>query len=222
MSIVATDTPRAGARHNAARTPQTPTPTMRTIAAFERAVRRGYFAAMGEADAERFALGVSPDRVVGHLREAMRPQHMRPAVAGVLHLHDVALAAACIDGDAAAWTLLRNAAERSLVRAGASFQTGRHAVLRARRLLAEVAEATLGEGGASIDLRRYTGDAPLRAWLVERLMASIARELASTAGGRRSAQEGAADRLESTLRLLRAEALRERAPLRRVEGDPLD
>jgi hypothetical protein len=223
MSIVATDIPRSDRTAPAARATDTAGDERlaRTLRAFERAARAGYFRAMGEADTAHLALGVTPDRVIQHLREAMRPQHLRPAVAGVLHLADVALAAACIDADRAAWDLLRQRAERALVRAGASFHTGRHAVLRARRLLAEVEAATIAGERATVDLRRYAGDAPLRAWLVERLMAGIARDLATQSGGRRSSQEGAAGRLESTLRLLRAEALRERAPLRRAEGEPM-
>jgi len=185
----------------------------------ERALRLAYFHEMGGAPPELLALGVGPERVRRHLAEAMPGARLRPAMIAALHMRDVALAAACVDARPSAWALLRQRDERALIRAGESFQTGRHAALRARRLLAETEDATVAGAPGGVNLRRYAGDAPLRAWLVERLMAGIARDLASRSGGQCSSEEGAAGRLESTLRLLRAESIRRRVVLRRAAGE---
>lgn len=189
----------------------------------ERGIRRAYFACLASAEHDAHTLGVGPDRVIEHLRAALRPTSLRPSHARLLHLHDVALAAACVDGDTAAWRMLCEGAERSLIRAGVSFQTTTHAAVRARGLLAAVRESTLRNLDAPTNLRRYVGDAPLRGWLVERLMASIARELAERNSGRRCSMGKSAARIESTLRLLRSELLRARdehdpAPVTEIAG----
>jgi hypothetical protein len=210
--------------------PNTPAPLKRRRQApdafpksVERGIRRAYFACLAGGEHEAHDLGVGPDRVIEHLRAALRPTSLRPSHARLLHLHDVALAAACVDADPTAWRLLCEGAERPLIRAGVSFQTTTHAAVRARGLLAAVRESTLSNLDAPTNLRRYVGDAPLRGWLVERLMASIARELAERNNDRRCSMGKSAARIESTLRLLRSELLKARddddaAPVTEIAG----
>ena len=168
---------------------------------------RNFFASVGESELTIGALGVDPDRVMEHLTGAIRRAEIRPSAVELVHIRDVAIAAACVDGRPCAWSILENMAEKSLIRAAESFQTRRHATVWARNLMADVRRATMADEPVSLNLRRYAGDASLRGWLVERLLARIALDLADQ-GGRSGTRARSADRLGSTLKMLRSERVR--------------
>jgi hypothetical protein len=177
---------------------------------FERAIRLAFFSTVSDDGDEIRSLGVTPDRVIEHLDTVLEGANLKLAVAELLHLGDVALATACIDGRQEAWTILELRAERILIRAGSAFETETHPTVRARQLLHDVREATRTDADVMHNLRRYAGDARICGWLVERLMASIARDLASR-GSKRAALRRSADRIEATLRLLREQSLLQHA-----------
>ncbi|MHC4977252.1 MAG: hypothetical protein ACYTF7_11730 [Planctomycetota bacterium] len=177
---------------------------------FERAIRLAFFATVADEGEDVLALGVTPDRVLAHLDTVLEGANLKLAVAELLHLGDVALACACIDDRDDAWLLLEQRAERILIRAGSAFETETHPAVRARQLLHDVRVATRTDENVMHNLRRYAGDARLCGWLVERLMASIARDLASR-GSKRAALRRSADRIEVTLRLLREQSLLQHA-----------
>jgi hypothetical protein len=169
---------------------------------------RNFFASVGESESEVASLGVDPDRVIEHLTGALKRAEIRPSAVELVHIRDAAIAAACVDGRPGAWLLLEQMAEKSLIRAAESFQTRRHATVRARNLLADVKRVTTEDEPLSLNLRRYAGDASLRGWLVERLLARIALDLAESGGRGAGARARSADRLGSTLKLLRSERVR--------------
>ncbi|MFG0258173.1 MAG: hypothetical protein ACF8GE_09755 [Phycisphaerales bacterium JB043] len=173
---------------------------------FERAIRLAFFATISDEGEEILTLGVTPDRVIAHLDSVLEGANLKLAVAELLHLGDVALACACIDDRDEAWMLLEQRSERILIRAGSAFETETHPAVRARQLMHDVRQATRDDENVMHNLRRYAGDARICGWLVERLMASIARDLASR-GSKRAALRRSADRIEATLRLLREQSL---------------
>lgn len=167
---------------------------------------RNFFSSVGESEPIVAALGIDPHRVLEHLSGALKRAEIRPSAVELVHIRDAAIAAACVDDRPGAWRLLEQMAEKSLIRAAESFQTHRHATVRARQLLADVRRATSEDEPVSLNLRRYAGDASLRGWLVERMLARIALDLADSNG--RSAGARSAERLGSTLRMLRSERIR--------------
>ena len=177
---------------------------------FERVIRLAFFATIADEGEDILWLGVTPTRVIEHLNSVLEGVNLKLAVAELLHLGDVALATACIDGREEAWVILAQRAERILIRAGSAFETETHPTVRARRLLNDVRSATEADADVMHNLRRYAGDARICGWLVERLMASIARDLAAR-GSKREALRRSADRIEATLRLLREQSLLQHA-----------
>ena len=174
----------------------------------DRAIRRAWFAT-SSSDGSAISLGVSADRVIDHLRGAGQWRRFDARLAGLLHLADLSVAIACIDGRAEAWCLLRGQCEAVLCRAAEPFRASSNGVVRARRLLVNIERASLDDTDSSLNLRRYLGVAPLKSWAVERLMGSIALDLAGRRSREEEALQASAERLRSAMSLIHSGRLQE-------------
>jgi hypothetical protein len=148
--------------------------TIRSRAAARSAVeklRRRYFAASCEPGARR---GISFDDLLIHLWRSRR-YGSRLRLQAVIHLEDIALAIACIQGQSRGWTDLCEQHEGHLVRACRRHLGESDAIVFVRRLLADLRSEARIEGGVAVtSLRAYRGVRPLRIWLCERAMARLA------------------------------------------------
>jgi hypothetical protein len=160
------------------------------------ALRRAYFAHL-DSGSSAIRFGVSVERLDGHLQGAF---HRRSGTAdpATLHLDDVALAAACVDDAAGAWSRLIERSEPALVTEARAFEDPTLAVITARRFLIEVRRAT--QSGGSMSLRRYAGGAPIGVWLGARLLTWRAGQSGASRSALRSAS--GARRLRGALQAL--------------------
>ncbi len=126
------------------------------------------------AEDERVAqLGAHPERVLSHLLAAP----MRRSAARVsferMYLADSAVVVACVDGQQGAWAMLDEHAPL-LERALLGLTEGEHPHVIARRFLDSVRRATERNQDHGLNLRRYSGERPIRVWLGDRLIAAHA------------------------------------------------
>jgi len=119
------------------------------------------------------ALGVRPDVVLRHLLDAPLRRNPSRVCFERLSLADAAVACACVSGDAAAWALVRGNASL-LERALLSVCDREHPHVAAKKFLDRVRRATDLDTDEPENLRRYSGERPIRVWLVDRLLAAHA------------------------------------------------
>ena len=153
-----------------ARTPARLTP--RWLSLFVRAC----FEQLGRADDRVAALGMTPAAVLDHLTGAPTRRDLGRVSFGSMALADVAAAAACVTGDAAAWAIVHS--YEPLVRQALAGVPGEsHPALAARTFFQQIREATESDSASSLNLRRYSGERPLRVWLVDRVLGTHAHEI---------------------------------------------
>ncbi len=173
-------------------------------------LRRAYFAQMGATHAELYSYGVNVERLAEHLCEALTPRALRRLRVEHLHIEDLSLAAACIDGDEDAWRRLEFEYEARLVRVvAAQHDETIQPVVAVRRMFIDLrAAAEQAEVRTALDLRRYTGLLSLDRWLYERLTGRLT-VLAAIRRARHGQGQGSgrAHRLRHALELLRTERL---------------
>ncbi len=131
-----------------------------------------WFCQITERD-DACALGVRPDRVLRHLLEAPLRRSPSRVCFDHLALADAAIASACVAGDVSAWALVRGHASL-LERALLSLCDREHPHVAAKKFLDHVRCATDHDTDDPANLRRYSGERPLRVWLVDRLLAAHA------------------------------------------------
>lgn len=120
------------------------------------------------------ALGTRPQRVLRHIFEAPLRRDVSRVAFERLSLADATIAAACVDGDRAAWALL-DAHAPLLERALLSLYDAGHPHVAARRFLDRVQTATsTNDPESDVNLRHYSPERPLRVWLVDRLLGATA------------------------------------------------
>ncbi len=168
-------------------------------------LRRAYFAQLSRPGLPAARYGVTADRVAAHVSSARAQKRRRADDSSRLHIADVALAVACIDGAHGAWSQLIAEHEPRLVRAAEPHVGPVQAVITVRRMLIDLRRGSAGPQRSALDLRRVTGEVSLEQWLVDRLMGRIAIDTAirkATTGKRsRDGQQ----RLRMALELLRNE-----------------
>lgn len=134
-------------------------------------LRRRYFAASCDPGARR---GISFDDLLIHLWRSRR-FNPRLRLRSVMHLEDLALAIACLQGQSRAWTDLGEQHEGHLVRACRRHLGESDAIIFVRKLLADLRSEARVEGGVAVtSLRAFRGARPLRVWLGERAIARLA------------------------------------------------
>jgi len=122
------------------------------------------------------ALGVRPERAAHQLLHAPLRRDPSRVCFARLALADVALACACVDDHEDAWAMVDGHAPL-LQRALMSLYEREHPHVAARRFLDRVRVSTVLNDDAPENLRRYSGERPLRVWLVDRLLGAHAGAL---------------------------------------------
>lgn len=137
------------------------------------ALRRAYFVVLSQHPATA-RLGVGVERVEAHVRAAWGGRKRAKLDVERLHLADVAVAAACVEGLREAWAMVIGDHEPHLIRVAEPHEGSTAAVVTVRRMFIEMRRDSAGGGLRGLSLARYAGDRPIDAWLIERLMGRLA------------------------------------------------
>jgi hypothetical protein len=173
------------------RTPHAPARGSRAMAR----LRQRFFASAADVASRH---GVSFERLLLHLWQA-RAIGPRIPLHAVHHVDDLALAAACIDGQQRAWAELVEQHEGHLLRVCRRQLDESDAIVFARRAIADIRHASTALPPATelalLSLRSYRGTRPLRGWLIDRTVGRLVAEHAGTSWRLRSqAPPGATER----------------------------
>ena len=185
----------------------------------EDAVRLACFGACAAPDSYSSRFGVSPSRILEHLRQLGRHKLVITAKwVDRIHPDDLALICACVDGRSGAWEALSEKYEVGLVAAAGLHLPREQAVITVRRMFAQMRADLDGPPAKASDPRRYAGETSLQSWLVERLMTrvSLASAIASTRRRSRDPERRvrlALDRIGVSRRLLKECQRRDQAEL---------
>lgn len=137
------------------------------------ALRRAYFAALVHHPGTA-RLGVGAERVEWHVRAAWAGRKRAKLDVSKLHLVDVAVAAACVEGSHEAWARLIGEHEPHMIRVAEPHEGPTSAVVTVRRMFIEMRHDSGENAVRGLSLGRYAGDRPLESWLMERLMGRLA------------------------------------------------
>ncbi|MCK4873134.1 MAG: hypothetical protein KAS72_10445 [Phycisphaerales bacterium] len=141
-------------------------------------LRRRFFADAGDA-VKRY--GVPVDRIIGHLHEIAERRPSFRLDVGRLHMTDLVVAVAACDDHLGAWNDIISTHESVLHQSAEAHLGEIDALMAVRRLLAELRGCDRDTAGP-MTLRSYAGDTSLRAWLLDRLVATLCIQSSARCG----------------------------------------